>query len=291
MTATVRVPATSANLGPGFDAFAAALNLHLTVSVAAGARAQGPRVSAEGEGADELPDDGDNLIWRGVEAYCRWARVGVPDVRLSAHNAIPLERGLGSSAAAAVAGVTLGKAVTGGRGDAHDVIDIAAALEGHPDNAAAAVLGGVVVHAEGRARRVAPARTLRPLVCVPQARQSTEQARALLPASVPLADAAANGARAAVVLAALGGSLPLDAAVMRDVLHEPARLEAMSDSARVVAGLREQGVACCLSGAGPSVLAVVNADDKDAGVRVRAVAGPGWRVMDPGWDEQGTVVT
>ncbi len=290
MTATparsrgVTVPASSANLGPGFDALAVALDLPLTVDVVA--REQ-RRVIAEGLGSDELPSDDGNLIWRALLAYCARFGAAVPDVSLRTRNAIPLERGLGSSAAAAVAGAALGRAVTGAGGSDADVIAVAAELEGHADNAAAAMLGGLVVIADGVARRLQPSQRLRPVVCMPAARQSTAAARGVLPAAVPLADAAANGARTAVVLAGLSGAIGWDAAAMVDVLHEPARLRVMTDSGRLVAALRGAGVAACLSGAGPSVLAVVPAGDERAVATVRDHADAGWQVWPGRWDLAG----
>ena len=280
---TIEVPASSANLGPGFDALAAALDVALTVSTV---DRQEQRVSTVGLGAGELPTDDGNLIWRGVTAYCRRFGVEVPDVSLRADNAIPLERGMGSSAAAAVAGVVIARAITGAGSDA-DLIELAAELEGHPDNAAAALLGGIVVCAEGLARRLEPAATLRPVICVPQARQSTAAARGVLPDSIALADAAANGARTAMLLAGLCGALAWEPTTMRDVLHEPARFTVMTDSGRLVSQLRDEGVAACLSGAGPSVLAVVACDDTHVLDTITRSAGQGWDVRPVDWHRRG----
>ena len=288
MTVRVTVPGSSANLGPGFDALAAAVDLYLTVDVVG---REERRVVPSGDGAGELATDDRNLIWRAVVAYCERVGVAVPDVSLRADNAIPLERGLGSSAAAAVAGAAVGRALAQGSGRDDDLIAVATDLEGHADNAAAAVLGGVVVVAGGRALRLQPTDALRPVVAIPDARQSTEAARGILPATVPLAAAAANGARTAVVLAGLAGAVAWDPAAMVDVLHEPSRLQAMSASGRLVADLRERGLAACLSGAGPTVLAVVGAHDDDAVSAVRSCAGQGWSVRPSGWDLAGARVT
>jgi homoserine kinase len=283
----VEVPASSANLGPGFDAFAVALDVKLTVRTAPRADR---RVTAEGEGADELPGDEQNLIWRAFVAYCERSGVEVPDVSLHSTNAIPLERGMGSSAAAAVAGAALARAVTGATGRDADLIDLAAELEGHADNAAAAVLGGLCVAVDGVARRLEPAGSLRPVVCVPRTRQATSAARALLPEGVSLADAARNGARAAVVLAGLSGGMAFDPAAMVDLLHEPARLAAMPDSGRLVGALRQAGIGACLSGAGPTVLAIVPSGE-DSSVRlVRELAGDAFDVRAVAWDRAGAAV-
>ena len=280
---TVEVPASSANLGPGFDALAAALDVPLTVT-AIERRAE--RVVTAGLGAGELPTDEANLIWRGVRAYCTRFGVDVPDVSLHADNQIPLERGMGSSAAAAVAGVTIARAMLGSGSDA-DLIAIAADLEGHPDNAAAALLGGIVICAEGLARRLEPAATLRPVICIPDARQSTTAARGVLPDGVGLADAAANGARAAMLLAGLCGALAWEPSVMRDVLHEPARFQVMADSGRLTTHLRGAGIGACLSGAGPSVLAVVPSQHTGSVDAIRRAAGDGWDVRAVDWHRRG----
>ena len=301
----VEVPASCANLGPGFDAFAVAVDLRL---VAEATGRTDCRVLPEGEGAGEVPTGDDNLLWRALVASCDWFGAAVPDVSVRVRSAIPLERGLGSSAAAAVAGAALARALTGAGGRDEDLVDLVAALEGHADNAAAAVLGGLVAVVDGVPRRLRPSAALRPVLCVPAARSSTAAARRLLPASVPLRDAAANGARAALVLAGLAGLVPWEPAVMRDALHEPPRLAAMAGSGALVAALRDAGIGACLSGAGPSVLAVVRAAaggdataeaaeaaDVDGDIadvaRVRTVVGDvaddGWRVVPAAWDVHG----
>jgi homoserine kinase len=282
----IQVPASSANLGPGFDAFAVALDVHL---IAWTVEREEARVLSEGEGAAELPTDERNLVWRAFEAYCSWADVPVPDVTVRTRNPIPLERGMGSSSAAAVAGIALARAVTRAGGRDADLIDLAAAFEGHADNAGAAVLGGLVVVVDGRVRRLEPTSALRPLLCVPTSRQSTDEARGLLPEQIPLADAAANGARAAVTLAGLAGAMAFDPLAMTDVLHEPARLAAMAGSGTLVAALRQRGVGACLSGAGPTVLAVVPSGDEAALATVRDAAGDGFEVRAVRWDRAGAI--
>lgn len=280
----VEVPATSANLGPGYDVLAAAVDLRLVAQTAP----RGPeRVSIDGEGAGELPTDDGNLVWRAFVAACERAGVTVPDVSLAVRSEIPLERGLGSSAAAAVAGAALARAAAGTAWSDHEIIALAADLEGHADNAAAAVLGGIVAFVDGRARRFDPAPILRPVLCVPTTRQSTSAARALLPAEVPLATAAASAGRAALVLAGLTGAGALDPWVLTDELHEPVRFTAMPDSGALVNALRAHGTAACLSGAGPSVLAVTAIDDPAAVSRVRAAAGEGWHIRASAWNRAG----
>jgi homoserine kinase len=283
----VRVPATSANLGPGFDALGVAVELHLRVALVERGE---QRVITRGEGAGELATDESNLIWRVLTAWLDHAGQPAPDVSLRVDNAIPLERGLGSSAAAAVAGAVLGRALSNSGSD-DDVIAAAAELEGHRDNAAAAALGGVVLCQGTTTTRLEPTAALRPVLCVPKGRQATDAARRLLPEQVPVTDAAANGARTAAVLAGLAGVIAWQPAAMRDVLHEPARFAAMPETGRLVTALREAGVGAALSGAGPAVLAVVTAGDPGATEQVRAAAGDGWRVVASAWDLAGAMVS
>jgi len=283
-TVGVEVPASCANLGSGFDSLAVAVGRSL---VAVTADREARRVIITGEGADELPSDERNRVWQAFVAYCERSGEPVPDVSLRVRSTIPLERGLGSSAAAAVAGVTLARAATGGGGSDRDLVDLAAAFDGHADNVAAALLGGLVVVVDGQPRRLEPTDAWMPVLCVPQARQSTNAARELLPEQVSLADAAATAGRAALLVAGLTGATALDVAACTDVLHEPPRLAAMPESGRLVAALRDSGRPACLSGAGPTVLALVPGGDQEAVQAVRALAGQGWEVDASRWNRGG----
>jgi homoserine kinase len=272
----VKVPATSANLGAGYDAFGIALDLHLAVR-SLPRDAQTDRVSSEGECGEVASDDG-NLIWRAVVALCEHEGLPVPDVALHTASRIPLERGLGSSSSAIVAGLVLGRALTGaGIGD-RDLVDLAAELEGHPDNVAPALLGGLVVcsRADDGAvvtRRVNPTPRLRPILCIPAERQVTADARAVLPDHLGIDDVALQASRAGHVLGALTGLWPADARLSGDRLHEPARASVMRPSAALLADLREAGVHAWLSGAGPSVAGAVSTAEPDgAEERCRAIA-------------------
>lgn len=283
----VRVPASSANLGPGFDVLAVAVDLTLEVTSVPFA---GRRIIASGEGAADLQDGDSNLIWRSVVAFCTTYGADVPDVTLRCDNQIPLERGLGSSAAAAVAGLALARRLTGVRVGNHDLIAHATDLEGHPDNAAAAVLGGLVVAGDGPARRFEPTRSLRPIVCIPAERSSTAAARGLVPRTVSVETMVHAARGTALVLGGLTGLAAWDPAAMRDAVHEPPRLAAMTGSGRLVRAVRDDGRAACLSGAGPSVLVIAAADDRGAVDRVTALAGDGWRVVAAGWDRAGATI-
>ena len=191
MRITVRVPATSANLGPGFDCLGLVLELCNEVTADTDAPSA---VTWEGEGAGELPTDGSDMVSRSLAFAADRLGVATPPVAIHGRNAVPLERGLGSSSAAAVAGIVLAAALAGDDPAPGAVFELAAAFEGHPDNAAPAVLGGVTIAAgAGPPVRLDPHPDLRPVVLVPErARLPTEGARRALPASVPLADAVAN---------------------------------------------------------------------------------------------------
>lgn len=288
--AQVRVPATSANLGPGYDTFGLALDVPL---VAIAGPRRDDRVTAEGLGAVELPTGDDNLVWRGVLAWCAGAGTPPPDVSILVDSAIPLQRGMGSSSAAAVAGLLLGRALTGGTASTEQLLALASELEGHPDNAGAAIAGGLVACTpDGRLHRTTPSPALRPVLIIPHQRQSTGEARAVLPQDVPLRSAAGNVARAAATFAGLAGALPLDARDMVDELHEPVRLPLMPTASATVAALRTAGVPCALSGSGPTVLAVLPARDDEAVGRLRrlvgeAVGDDAAEVLPAGWDLAG----
>lgn len=273
---SVAVPATTANLGPGFDAYGLALDLHLAVRSRPPAP-DAPRVRASGEGADDIDGSDDNLIWRSLVAFCDEAGEPVPDVCLEAVNEIPLERGLGSSSSAIIAGLQLGRALTGHRVGDRDLVALAHRIEGHPDNVAPALLGGLVACAAGAdgrlvVRRVNPAPTLRVWVLVPPHRQATAAARAVLPAWLSRQEAVIQASRAGHVLAGLVGTWPIDPQAAVDVLHEPSRLEVMPPSSRAVEALRAAGVHAWLSGAGPTVAATFPAADEGMERRVREVA-------------------
>ncbi|HEX2026659.1 MAG TPA: homoserine kinase [Nitriliruptorales bacterium] len=290
----VRVPASTANLGPGFDAFGAALSRHLDAWVLP-AEPGRPKVTSEGEGAGELPDDDENLLWRAFLALCTRAGVPVPDVRVRVLNRIPLERGLGSSSAAIVAGLGLARAACALPVGDHDLVRLATTIEGHPDNVAPAVLGGLVCAArtdEGDlvVRRGQPHPRLRPVALVPSTRQRTTAARAVLPDAVDRDAVVDQAARAGHLLAALLGAWPAAAALAGDRLHEPSRLDTMTATGSVIDDLRSAGIHAWLSGAGPSVCAAVAARDEVALRRCAAVGGRhDFEVWALRWDLAGLV--
>lgn len=272
---TVQVPATSANLGAGFDAFGLALDLHLAVRTAD----RGPddvRVTSRGLGADLLPTGGENLVWRAFVDTCAALDVAVPDVRLEVHNRIPLERGLGSSSAAIVAGVVLARAVTRTPVGEQRLVQLAATMEGHPDNVAPAILGGLVAGARGDdgfvVRRINPLPGHVALALVPPSPQSTDASRARLPDTLDREAAVDQVARAGHVLMGLAGAWTVDPALVGDRLHEPVRTPELADGGALLAALRGDGLTAWLSGSGPVLVALVPEDDAATIGRVRTRA-------------------
>lgn len=293
---TVSVPATAANLGPGFDALGLALELRDEVR-ARRESAAGVTVHVTGEGEATVPRDETHLVVRAVHAA--WDALGEPrsGLTLWCTNRVPHGRGLGSSAAAAVAGVLAGRALAGAPDDPFAALEVAAALEGHPDNAAACLLGGLTIawtadlpHRAPRAVRVEPAADLRATVLVPDAELSTETARGLLPAAVPHADAAHSAGRAALLVEAVARRPDLLLDATEDRLHQSYRAPAMAATAALVSALRAQGWAAVVSGAGPSVLVLARADRVPDVDRLRQLAGSGWRVLEPGLAPTGAAV-
>jgi homoserine kinase len=258
----VRVPASTANLGPGFDALGLALALYDEVEVTLAA--SGLRVEVHGEGAGQVPTDEEHLVVRALRAACARLDCRPDGLVLRCHNSIPHARGLGSSAAAAVAGVLAGYALAGREPDAA-ALDLAAGFDGHADNAGASLLGGLVISwrdgglRDGgafRAVRLEPHPDLTPVLFVPRQRCATEVTRGLLPAAVPHADAAFTAGRAALLVHALTAAPALLLAATEDRLHQPHRRSAYPATGRLVDALRAAGVPAAVSGAGPAVLAL-----------------------------------
>lgn len=279
---TVTVPATAANLGPGFDALGLALELRDEVRVRA-ADAAGVTVHVEGEGATTVPRDATHLVVRSVLAAYAALGQSPPGLVLWCTNRIPHGRGLGSSAAAAVAGVLAGRALAGAADDRTAALEVASDIEGHPDNAAACLLGGLTIAwsaPEVRAVRVDPSPDLRAAVLVPEAELSTETARGLLPPAVPHADAAHTAGRAALLVEALTRRPDLLLDATEDRLHQTYRASAMPATADLLANLRAAGLAAVVSGAGPSVL-VLGGPDGPGADRLAQLAGPDWRILQP----------
>ncbi|WP_413248056.1 homoserine kinase [Sinomonas flava] len=260
---TVRVPATSANLGPGYDSLGLALALYDTVTVETtddGSLA----FELSGEGADTLPRDESHLVVRTLDAAL--ARLGYArsGLLLRAENVSPHGRGLGSSASATVAAVLAATALVepADQPDRAWVLQLCSEIEGHPDNVAPAIFGSLALSwQEGEAFRTAVAEvvdTVVPIVAIPDFELSTELARSLLPSSIPHHAAAANSGRAALLVHALTKDPSLLLPATEDYLHQSYRSTAMEPSARLIQRLRAEGHAAVVSGAGPTVLALAD---------------------------------
>lgn len=270
----VRVPASSANLGPGFDTLGLALGLHDEIE--ADTAADGLVVEVTGEGAGQVPTDGTHLVVRAMNAT--WDVLGgrPPGLRLRCRNAVPHSRGLGSSAAAAVAGAVAAVALAGRdvAAETDAVLQLTAGLEGHADNAAASLLGGLVVAWEehgNTARRFDAVRLdahpgIVPVALIAKVESSTAMTRGLLPAHVPLADAAFTGSRTALAVLAFTARPELLMPATEDRLHQSYRRPAYPESADLVDALRAHGVPAVISGAGPTVLALTRDGELPAGL-------------------------
>jgi len=262
---TVEVPATSANLGPGFDCLGLAVDLHDTLT--GQVVESGLVVELEGQGSGTLPRDERHLVVRSMRRMFATLGVTPPGLVLRAVNRIPQSRGLGSSSAAIVGGLALARALVEGGPDTVDdatLLALATEIEGHPDNVAPALLGGFVVSGQAGEEtwgvRAPVAAEVTTVAFVPPGGVSTELARGLLPAEVAHATAAANTGRAALLVAALGGATDQLFRATEDFLHQQFREAAMPESLALVRSLRADGLAAVVSGAGPTVLVLTTGD-------------------------------
>lgn len=295
----VRVPATSANLGPGFDTFGLALGIHDEVSVEI--TDAGLVVEVEGEGEHDVPLDERHLVVSTVlSGLRRWHREP-PGLRVRCRNAIPHSRGLGSSAAAIVAGLAAARGLlsetrAGDPVPDDELLRVATEIEGHPDNVAAALAGGLTLAWSDRDQvssvRLRPHDDVLPLVCVPGWAMSTETARGLLPPTVAHSDAVFNAARSGLLVAAATQRPDLLFAATEDRLHQPYRAPAMAPTATLLGELRAAGMPAVISGAGPTVLTLCDRrvlGRADVAAVVNGTAGD-WQVWSPGIDLEGTMV-
>lgn len=258
------VPATSANLGPGFDSLGLALTLR--DELVAEVTDAGLQVEVVGMGAEQILRDESHLVVRAMRAAFSAMGEQPPGLRLVCHNVIPHSRGLGSSSAAIVGGLALARALVAGGAlllDDDAVLDLAADMEGHPDNVAPALIGGFTIAGRVADRWFALSSGVDPrvvpVVFVPDEPVPTSRARQLLPDSVPHRDAAANAGRAALLVAALAARPEMLFPATEDLLHQDYREPAMPASLALVRSLRADGVPAMVSGAGPSILALTDA--------------------------------
>jgi len=295
----VRVPASTANLGPGFDALGLALGLHNEILAQ---EAEGTAVAIQGEGASRLATGERNVVARGVQLAYEAAGRPYRGCGLTCVNRIPLAGGLGSSAAAWVGGLVAGNALLGSPLDKETLLTLAARAEGHPDNVAAALLGGLTVSCSSGDGTCAVSLPVPPelhwVSLIPEVTSATSEARAVLPASVPRGDAVFNVQRVALLLAGLQARRPdVLGLAFEDRLHEPYRLRLFPWMPRVVAAARGAGaLGCVLSGAGPSLLAIAAGGDARAAAVASAMeealgeAGIAGRARALGVDTAGAVV-
>lgn len=299
-TVEVRVPATSANLGPGFDTLGIALAYsdELTVTTR---DEPGASVTVSGVGEGEVPNDETNLVVRSAaHVYAQLAR-DMPGLDVRATNRIPHGRGMGSSGSAIVAGVMIAAGLLAT--DAHDPIRLteeqllafATELEGHPDNVAPTLFGGLTIawtSADGpKVKKLMVHRGVSPLVLVPTFTMSTELARSLQPQHVPYEDAVFNVSRSALLVAALTQSPELLNEATEDRLHQNYRGEAMPATRDLVRDLRESGHPAVVSGAGPSILVLAESPaERLAAADYVAAQYPDWRVLPLAVDIKGATV-
>lgn len=275
MSERVIVPASSANLGPGYDSFGLALALYNEIE---GELADAWRVTVGGEGAGKLASDESNEVIRAMKRV--FAEVGQPELGadVACHNGIPVGRGLGSSAAAIVGGLVLGDRLTGSHLGKRRLLEIAVEIEGHADNVSAALYGGFTITTEAArgltCAHVDPAGGVAALVVMGEQELSTARAREALPAQVPHADAAANTGRAALLALGLAtGVREYVEAGLHDEIHERYREELVPDLSAIRSLLEVLGAGpAVLSGAGPTVLALIqDLTDERALERARAL--------------------
>jgi homoserine kinase len=265
LAVTVEVPATSANLGPGFDCFGLALDWYERVHLEV--RDAGYSLDISGEGAQVLPRNESHLIIRSTLAGLADLGIRAPGLTLRCRNTIPQGRGLGSSSAAIVAGLMAAAVLAGEEPEAHWLLTQASVIEGHPDNVAAAIYGGFVLAYESCGIQVAQGsvrNNVGAAVFVADSQVQTETARRLLPQAVPHGDAAANSGRSALLVHALAMDPARLLEATRDWLHQSYREPAMPRSYELMKRLRGNGFAAVISGAGPSVLVLGRVEDLQA---------------------------
>jgi homoserine kinase len=298
---TVVVPATSANLGPGFDSLGLALSLHDTVAARVAESGVDVQVTGVGEGQHWRPDQ--HLVIRAMRAGFAATGGQPPGIAIRCRNEVPQGFGLGSSAAAIVSGLLAARGLAAAREAAADPADVlpdtevlrlACEIEGHPDNVAACQAGGLTIAFDTAAglcvARLTPLAGLAPVLCVPAVPVATNTARKTLPDQVPHADAAANSARTALLVVALTSRPDLLLPATEDFLHQRYRAATMLRTAALVAALRDAGIPAVVSGAGPSVLALTidgRAADAAEVARIAAQTDASWRVLPLRVDVEG----
>jgi homoserine kinase len=294
---SVKVPATTANLGPGFDTLGLALSLYdeLTVTVR---EAPGATVTVHGVGEGDVPLDDSNLVVQAIAHTFAQFGQPLPGLELSARNVIPHGRGLGSSGAAIVSGIMAAKGLLEGVVEisSTELLALATELEGHPDNVAPALFGGLTIAwmtpTGPQHKKLMVHRGVSPLVVVPETTMSTKLARSLQPTSVPHEDAIFNVSRSALLIAALIQSPELLLVATEDKLHQTYRASAMPETDALIQVLRNNGLPAVVSGAGPSILVLCSdpAERMIAADLVERTAATAWQTLMLAVDFKGATV-
>lgn len=270
----VDIPASTTNLGPGFDVLGMALKLYNTVEMEVSA--SGLQIEIEGEGADILSRDEDNLVYRAAKQVFEKVGEKPPPMSIRLVNRIPLARGLGSSGTAAIGGLMAANVISNAGLERDEILDMAAEMDGHPDNVAASIFGGVIIASlteEGVAcMKFMPPKPVKVVVVVPDFHLLTSDARAVLPTSVDLSTAVFNISRASLLVAALAtGDFRLLGIATDDKLHQPYReklIPGFRDVFRAAKSV-DESVAVALSGAGPSIVALCTDNSAEIGESMR----------------------
>ncbi|GMK38372.1 homoserine kinase [Paenibacillus sp. CCS19] len=263
----VKVPASTANLGPGFDTLGMALSLFEWIEMQA---ASETTITAYGKGMQDIPGDKSNLIYKVAQLVFEEAGVSVPELSISLYCDIPLTRGLGSSASAIIGALVAANALIGSPLSDDKLFQIATKLEGHPDNVGASMFGGIVVSAWDGDKadyvRIEPHPALETLVVIPSFQLSTEKARHALPKTLSMSDAVFNVGRSSLLVAALSaGRLDLIRTAMRDRLHQPYRAPLIPGMSTILEQACEHGaLGAALSGAGPTIITFVDAGSSES---------------------------
>ena len=290
---SVSVPATSANLGPGYDALGLALEIrdHVTAQFTDDKLIT---VVVTGEGAGKLPTDATHLVAKTIIDACKAFGTEVLGLRVECKNAIPQGRGLGSSAGAIVAGLVLASELTYARASEDELLQMANAIEGHPDNVAACLLGAMTIawlEDDGKANSVSmnvhP--DVSPVLGIPETELDTHKARGLIPESIPHVDAAFNAGRSALLVAAMIGDPDFLLEATEDKLHQPFRAQAYSESMALVEQLRAAEIAACISGAGPTVIALSTVEQVAQAIEI--IAKSGFTAAPVAVSDQGAIPT
>ncbi len=268
----VRVPATTANLGPGYDCLALSLDIWNEIEFSAIGDALS--IEIEGEGADLLPKDSSNLIYECMDAFARFASIPLPQgLHIKCTNRIPVSSGLGSSAAAVIAGYLGARALLGVSVSDHDLLNLALKHEGHADNISACLFGGLVLSVLTESELVTKKISIKPLnavIALPDIKISTRQARSILPESIPLKDGVFNLSRVALLVTSLQDcNYSRLKVAMQDHLHQPFRYGLISGAEKAIFEALETGAyGAALSGAGPSVIAFIKEGDQQVSKKI-----------------------